>query len=415
MLRIHGILLAGCAAVALHGCQQQRQVTRKPPRVGDPHTIGRASDTCSTDLHPVEPDFQTDNCERGKTPSSHTIDRGEIAPPQRLEASQVEHAADAVYRGDVNAVRQLLESERRLVSARTERHSYTLLHLSVPKGHVEIARMLLDSGAEVDARCNHQSCTNTRETPLHFAADRRSADMVSLLIEYGADVNASVRAHESDTGRTPLHIAAEAGLRRNAELLIAASAELDSRDSEGFTPLHVASWKGNYLVASLLLAKGARLDLTSSRGRRPIDLAKLGGHKMAQNEVIQLLTRQQEWSKREEAQARMPVLHDPLLLAFELRSVMKLGDEARTRDLIASGADIDARYADGSTPLHVAAMAHQPAIVRALLNSGASVNARCKSGRTPLKWATGTWGTDDGRLERKRRTEKILRNAGGTE
>ena len=60
------------------------------------------------------------------------------------------------------------------------------LHLAVLRNNEEIVKVLLDNGATVDIR----SKSETSATPLHWAAYYCLGDMVSLLIEYGASVNA---------------------------------------------------------------------------------------------------------------------------------------------------------------------------------------------------------------------------------
>ena len=57
------------------------------------------------------------------------------------------------------------------------------------------------------------------------------------------------------------------------------------------------------------------------------------------------------------------------------------------RALIAGGADVNARQADGATALHVASWRGRPVAVRALIAGGADVNAKDAADRTPLMLA----------------------------
>ncbi len=74
----------------------------------------------------------------------------------------------------------------------------TPLHEAAAMGHLEVARLLLERGADVNAKNKHGF------TPLHFAAGIGHTDVAKLLLEHGADVNA-----KDEHGRTPADIARE--------------------------------------------------------------------------------------------------------------------------------------------------------------------------------------------------------------
>jgi ankyrin repeat protein len=101
----------------------------------------------------------------------------------------------AAKRGDVARVRELLEGDRGLVGARDKEGS-TPLHCAAWKGHVGVAELLLDAGAEVNARNQNE---HYGDTPLHAAAHGNQRAVAELLIARGADVHA-----RSCNGRTPL-------------------------------------------------------------------------------------------------------------------------------------------------------------------------------------------------------------------
>lgn len=93
-------------------------------------------------------------------------------------------------------VAELLLNEGANVNA-VERRKWTLLHTAVRSGKVEVAELLLDRGANVNA------VDNIDMTPLHFAVKYVQEELVELLLEKGASVNAVDKK-----GRTPLSIVA---------------------------------------------------------------------------------------------------------------------------------------------------------------------------------------------------------------
>lgn len=88
------------------------------------------------------------------------------------------------------------------------------------KDNVDAARLLIDAGVDVNL-----PKTGTHQTALHIAAERGSVEVAALLIEESADVDA-----RTDIETTPLHIAAEADRLRVVRLLIKAGADNEARD-----------------------------------------------------------------------------------------------------------------------------------------------------------------------------------------
>ena len=101
----------------------------------------------------------------------------------------------AAKKGDVAALRQLVKLDTSLVTTR-DKDGSTPLHCASWKGHLEAVRLLLDAGADIEARSQND---HYGDTPLHAAAHGNQTDVVKLLIAHGADVNA-----RNPAGRTPL-------------------------------------------------------------------------------------------------------------------------------------------------------------------------------------------------------------------
>lgn len=102
------------------------------------------------------------------------------------------------------------------------------LHEAVTSARYEDIQALIAGGANVDGRRDGL-------TPLHLAIQMGRADVAKLLIECGADVN----ARDSD-GRTPLHYAALQGQTSTAEALLAHGADVNAVDYHGLTVLQAA-------------------------------------------------------------------------------------------------------------------------------------------------------------------------------
>jgi ankyrin repeat protein len=105
------------------------------------------------------------------------------------------------------------------------------LHMASASGSTALTRLLLEHGA------NPNLPNRFRETPLHFAAERGHLEVAELLIRSGAALNARSRF----TRMTPLLAAAQNGHARLARLLIRMRADRRARDAFGEDPIRLAS------------------------------------------------------------------------------------------------------------------------------------------------------------------------------
>ncbi len=120
---------------------------------------------------------------------------------------------------------------------------FTALHFACFFGQPEAARLLIASGATVDA----VAANPTRVMPLHSAASARNLEAARLLLEHGAPVNARQQA-----GWVPIHAAAQNGDRPMLELLLKHHADPKLANDDGKTPAMVAKEKGHEKIEALL-------------------------------------------------------------------------------------------------------------------------------------------------------------------
>jgi ankyrin repeat protein len=147
---------------------------------------------------------------------------------------------------------------------------------------VEVAQLLLQSGADVEAR----TASEDSDTPLHWAAIEGRHEVLQLLLQAGADVHAKT----SSTGQTAVHMAAiaeAAGLNDTAmvQMLLDHGASVNCTGNEGSTPLHIAAALGKVAMVQLLLRRGASINKATDTGATALTAA-LYRHRPA---VVQLL------------------------------------------------------------------------------------------------------------------------------
>lgn len=109
------------------------------------------------------------------------------------------------------------------------------------------------------------------ETPLMMAAFDNQLGLAKLLIEKGADVN--------KTGWTPLHYAATKGHVDMMKLLLEMHAYIDAESPNGTTPLMMAAHYGTALATKLLLDEGADPTPKNEKGLSALDFALNGPEK----------------------------------------------------------------------------------------------------------------------------------------
>jgi len=272
-----------------------------------------------------------------------------VAPPDPFATQLIA----ALRRSDLNAFTTLARTNRRAGDLRGPRGD-TLLMQAVLYGDVDSMRLLLDNGADPNAR------NEAGATALMWAVN--DLDKTRLLLEYGADVTA-----RSDNGRTAIIIAAgRAGNAPVVRLLLDYGAD-PSDKGPGANTVFESMYRGDEETFRTLIAAGAS---PANVGYGTAIFALRNGCRACAELVASRFDRES--------------LDGALLFAGP-----PIGDARTMAFFLERGANVDAKTSEGRTALMLAASSDLAPVdvVKLLIDRGADVNASTPSGETALSMA----------------------------
>ncbi|KAM6432763.1 ankyrin repeat and SOCS box protein 3 [Rhynochetos jubatus] len=181
----------------------------------------------------------------------------------------------SAHLGALESVGILLEAGADPNEVTTE--ATTALFLAVENGHVDIVKLLLRHGANVEGL---HSCSGWNS--LHQASFQGCTEIMKLLLDKGAN-----KECKDDFGITPLFVAAQYGKLESLRLLVSHGADVNSQAEDRATPLLIAVQEGHTKCVELLISKGADPNLycNEDNWQLPIHAAAEMGH----TKILELL------------------------------------------------------------------------------------------------------------------------------
>lgn len=242
---------------------------------------------------------------------------------------------DAIIQGDLSKIKAMIDQDKNIVNEQNHQ-SYIPLHFAVIYNKLEIIKLLITNGADINAK------DNQKHTPLFLAVTRCHLPIVEVLSEHDADINTQsnfnsplflafkeqqeyiaeiltkalldslikkntsvdimrreinnvlkfslqfnclkvfqylVNQHkdyvhvQNESGETPLHLASRYGCLKAVEFLVNNNCSVDIQNKHKETPLHLAALYGHCVVVKYLVNNKANIHIKNEDNETPLDLA----------------------------------------------------------------------------------------------------------------------------------------------
>jgi len=271
---------------------------------------------------------------------------------------------NAIYEGDAEKVKELIEHG----ADPNQPGNLALLRIN-PLSQPEMIKLLIDYGADVNAE-NPEGITfwsHLLDSGAETDEEKRTVvQLAEYSLNHGADPNLHLEGMDP-----PIVEALRYKYKPIAELLLAKGANLESKGRNGDTALHLAAMRGYTELAQKFLSAKVDPNMRNDRGETALHIAVQ--HK---SDIAKLLLKSGAKPDLKDDQG-----HTPLMLASYA------GENENVRLLIQHKAIVNAQNDEGNSALMLAVKGLRPDVVKTLLGKGAKVNMTNKEGKTALMFA----------------------------
>ncbi|XCA36371.1 MAG: ankyrin repeat domain-containing protein [Wolbachia endosymbiont of Armadillidium vulgare] len=265
--------------------------------------------------------------------------------------------------GDLSKVATLVKHNAYIDTR--DHNGQTPLHYTIQSGNTEVAKYLIDNGANLNIRDNYYHKTNTQyvyyKTPLHYAIESGNTEIAKYLVDRGANPNI-----QDAYSKAPLYSAIYSG---NAEIVKYLLDHNADPNSKGFSLL-AAIKLGHAEIVKSLVEHGADLSIKNTSAQTllhyAIELKHTEIAKYLIDHGVGIDTRDISSGK------------SPLHFAMHMKNMEVV------KYLIEHNADIDVQDSYGLTPLHLAVDLGNKEMIERLVEKGANINVQDNDGWTPL-------------------------------